>query len=112
MRERDLVGAPAGLAGMAAISGCGEELQATCVALYYHCTQCCCLQRICARGVQALTRYFGYARPQVDVIDMSLNSSGPFWEIVQTLRAMLLDGFLGEGKLVLVWFANNDSLGR
>ena len=62
--------------------------------------------------MQALTRYFGYARPQVDVIDMSLNSSGPFWEIVQTLRAMLLDGFLGEGKLVLVWFANNDSLGR
>ena len=62
--------------------------------------------------MQALTRYFGYARPQVDVIDMSLNSCGPFWEIVQTLRVMLLDGFLGEGKLVLVWFANNDSLGR
>ena len=112
MRERDLVGAPAGLAGMAAFSGCGEELQATCVALYYHCTQCCCSQRICARGVRALTRYFGYARPQVDVVDMSLNGYGPFCEIVQALRVMLLDGFLGGGKVVLAWFANNDSLDR
>ena len=112
MRERDLVGAPAGLAGMAAFSACGEELQATCVALYYHCTQCCCLQRICARGVRALTRYFGYAQPQVDVVDMSLNGHGPFWEIVQALRVMLLDGFRGGGKVVLAWFANNDSLDR
>lgn len=112
MRERDLVGAPAGLAGMAAFSACGEELQATCVALYYHCTQCCCLQRICARGVRALTRYFGYAQLQVDVVDMSLNGHGPFWEIVQALRVMLLDGFRGGGKVVLAWFANNDSLDR
>ena len=65
------------------------------------------LRKRCAKCV-----ILGYARPQVGVVDMSLKGYGPFWEIVQALRVMLLDGFLGEGKLVLVRFANNDSLGR
>jgi len=79
--ERGLASAPAGVAGMAAFSGCGYELQTICVALYSHCTRCCCLQRICERGLRALMRSFGYARPQVDVVDMSLNRYGPFWEV-------------------------------
>ena len=54
----------------------------------------------------------GYARPQVGIVDMSLKGYGPLWEIAQALRVMLLDGFLGEGKVILAWFANYDSLDR
>ena len=43
---------------------------------------------------------------------MSLKGYGPFWEIVQALRVMLLDEFLGGRKVILAWFANNDSLDR
>ncbi len=43
---------------------------------------------------------------------MSLKGYGPFWEIVQALRVMLLYGFFGGGKVVFAWFASNDSLDR